>query len=93
MSITIERLNFSYGNHPVLFDLNLEIPDATLVNVLGPNGVGKSTLFKCILGLNSGYTGRILVNGKDLSKLNIRQRAQEIAYIPQSHAPVYDYSV
>ena len=93
MSIKIENLNFSYGSHHVLHDLFLEIPDATLVNVLGPNGVGKSTLFKCVLGLNKGYSGRILVNGKDLSKLSIRERAAEIAYIPQSHAPVYDYSV
>ena len=93
MPIEIEHLSLSYGACEILHDISLTIPDRTLVNVLGPNGVGKSTLFKCILGLNSGYTGRILVNGKDLSKLNIRQRAQEIAYIPQSHAPVYDYSV
>lgn len=93
MSIKIESLNFSYGKRQVLHDINIDIPDATLVNVLGPNGVGKSTLFRCILSLNSNYSGTILVNGKDLKRLSIRERASEISYIPQSHAPVYNYEV
>ena len=93
MSIEIKNLNFAYGRHQVLHDINVEIPDGTLVNVLGPNGVGKSTLFRCILGLNPDYTGSIIVNGKDMKSLSIKERAREISYIPQSHSPVYDYEV
>ena len=93
MSITVENLSFSYGSHHVLHDVSFEIPDGVLVNVLGPNGVGKSTLFRCILGLNNDYTGSVRVNGKDMKHLSIRERAQEVSYIPQSHAPVYDYEV
>lgn len=93
MSIEINHLNFSYGKRQILHDISVAIPDATLVNVLGPNGVGKSTLFRCILGLNDHYSGSILINGKDPKKLSIRERAREISYIPQSHAPVYDYEV
>lgn len=93
MSIEIKDLSFSYGKHQVLHDINISIPDATLVNVLGPNGVGKSTLFRCILGLNSRYQGSICVNGKDMRSLSVKERAREISYIPQSHAPVYDYEV
>ena len=77
----------------VLRDLTFHIPDNTLVNVLGPNGVGKSTLFRCILCLNGNWTGSIRVNGHDLRALSVRDRAREIAYIPQSHAPVYNYEV
>lgn len=62
------------------------------MNVLGPNGVGKSTLFLRI-GAFPHYSGTILVNGKDLRALSVRERAREISYIPQSHAPVYDYEV
>ncbi len=93
MSIRVEDLSFSYGSHEVLHDLSFDIPDGCLVGVLGPNGVGKSTLFRCILGLNQHYSGRIIVNGKDMKELSIKERAREISYIPQSHAPVYDYEV
>ncbi len=93
MSISVKNLDFAYGNHEVLHDLTFDIPDGTLVNVLGPNGVGKSTLFRCILGLNSNYKGTIEVNGKDVKRLSVRERAKEVSYIPQSHASVYDYEV
>lgn len=74
-------------------DVSFDIPDGSLVNILGPNGVGKSTLFRCILGLNSNYSGDIKVNGKEMKRLSIKERAKEISYIPQSHSPVYDYEV
>ena len=93
MSIDVEHLSFSYGSHHVLRDLSFRIPDNTLVNVLGPNGVGKSTLFRCILCLNNGWTGGIRVNGKDLRSISIRERASEVAYIPQSHSSTYAYDV
>jgi len=93
MSIVAKHVSFSYGKKEILHDLSFEIPDATLVNVLGPNGVGKSTLFRCILGLNFRYQGEIFVNGKSLKSLSVKERAREISYIPQSHAPVYDYEV
>ncbi|MBC2888865.1 ABC transporter ATP-binding protein [Gordonibacter massiliensis (ex Traore et al. 2017)] len=93
MSIEISNLGFSYGKREILHDVSISIPDATLVNVLGPNGVGKSTLFRCILCLNSDFTGTILVNGKNVKDLSVRERSREISYIPQSHAPVYDYEV
>ena len=93
MSIDIEHVSFSYGKHQVLRDVNASIPDGVLVNVLGPIGVGKSTLFRCILCLNGDYEGVIRVNGKDLRDLSVRERAREISYIPQTHAPVYNYKV
>ena len=93
MSIDVEHLSFSYGSHHVLRDLSFRIPDNTLVNVLGPNGVGKSTLFRCILCLNNSWTGSIRVNGKDLRSISIRERASEVAYIPQSHSSTYAYDV
>lgn len=93
MSVAIDHLGFSYGDHRVLCDISLDVADGTLVNVLGPNGTGKSTLFRCILGLNRGYTGQIIVNGKDIRTLSIRERAREMAFIPQSHKPIYDYAV
>lgn len=93
MSVKVENLGFSYGPHQVLRDISFEVAEGTLVNVLGPNGTGKSTLFRCILGLNRTYTGTIVVNGKDIRNLSIRERAREMAFIPQAHKPIYDYAV
>ncbi len=93
MSISIKHVSFSYGKREVLHDVSAEIDDGMLVSVLGPNGVGKSTLFRCILGLATDYTGTIEVNGKDVRKLSVAERAREIAYIPQTHSSVYDYEV
>lgn len=93
MSITVSNLSFSYGKREILHDISFEIPDGMLVNVLGPNGVGKSTLFRCILGLNSGYSGTIKINGKDMRTLSVKRRAREVSYIPQTHTPAYDFEV
>ena len=81
MSIDVERVSFSYGSHVVLRDLTFHIPDNTLVNVLGPNGVGKSTLFRCILCLNGNWTGSIRVNGHDLRALSVRDRVERAVYL------------
>lgn len=93
MSIKVDNLSFSYGTHRVLHGIGFEVPDATLTVVLGPNGVGKTTLFRCILGLAAGYVGTIEVNGKDVARLSVAQRACELAYIPQAHANIFDYEV
>ncbi len=59
MSIDVEHLSFSYGAPRGAARPDVPIPDNTLVNVLGPNGVGKSTLFRCILCLNRQLEGGI----------------------------------
>jgi iron complex transport system ATP-binding protein len=60
---------------------------------LRPNGVGKSTLFRCILGLLNGYSGEILLDGENIRKLSAGEMAKRIAYIPQIYYPSFNYSV
>lgn len=93
MGIEVSSLGFSYGGHPVLDDVSLSVPDGTLACVLGPNGVGKTTLFRCILGLERPGRGTVCVNGRDLATLSVAQRAREMAFVPQSHAQPFDYDV
>lgn len=93
MSLKIDNLHFAYGDRTILEDVSFEVPDGMLVNILGHNGVGKSTLFRCVLGLNTKWTGSVFINGKDVRHLSIREMAQEVAYIPQTHAATYDYEV
>lgn len=93
MSLEIKDLSFSYGDRRILKNISLSVPDGCLLSVLGPNGVGKSTLFRCILGLLHSYTGSCLINGGNTLDMSAKQRAMLIAYIPQTHYPAFNYSV
>lgn len=93
MSIKIENLSFSYGRREVLHNISFSVERGEFLSILGPNGVGKSTLFRCILGIVDGYTGRVLIDGKDAADMKIKEQAKHIAYIPQSSSPAFNYSV
>ena len=86
-------LHFGYGSGEVLRGVSFTAPSGELTSVLGPNGVGKSTLFRCLLGLMKGYTGSITIDGEDTRRLSARALAKKVAYIPQSHYPSFNYSV
>ena len=93
MSIEVQSLSYSYGDRRVLQDISFKAGEGEFLSILGPNGVGKSTLFRCMLGLLSDYTGKVLVNGQDAGSLSIQERARQISYIPQSSASAFNYSV
>ena len=93
MSVEVKNLSFSYGDRQVLHDISFCVDGGEFLSILGPNGVGKSTLFRCILGLLSGYTGQVLLDGVDTRTFSAREAARHIAYIPQSSHPIFNYSV
>lgn len=93
MSVVIQNLYFSYGKDPVLQDVSFHAKYGEFWSVLGPNGAGKSTLFRCVLGLLQPASGNIYIDNNPISSLSAAQLAQKIAYIPQSHNPVFNFSV
>ena len=93
MSITVKDLSFSYGSHEVLRNISFSAQYGEFLSVLGPNGVGKSTLFRCMLGLLTPSRGDTVIDGTAVSTLSPPRLARAIAYIPQSHNPVFHYSV
>ena len=94
MSLSVEQLQFAYRNcFQVLRGVSFTAESGEFLSVLGPNGCGKSTLFRCILGILPGYTGEVLVDGDDIRTMTTRERAQRIAYIPQTHRPTFGYTV
>ncbi|MBQ1446016.1 MAG: ABC transporter ATP-binding protein, partial [Solobacterium sp.] len=82
--IELRNLSVGYGSHPVLENIDLEIHDGRVLVLLGPNGCGKSTLLKTILALQPKLSGEIIVNGTALEHLTNRERARQMAYLPQS---------
>lgn len=91
--LEVKDLRFSYGSHEVLKGIDFSLEKGSLTCVLGANGAGKSTLFRCLLQLLTDYTGQVLVDGEDLREMSYSKRAEKIAYIPQSHRPVFNYTV
>lgn len=95
MSIEVCNLSFSYGERPVLNGVSFTASKGRLLSILGPNGVGKSTLFRCILGLEKKYTGDVFIGEEHerVKELEAGDLARRIAYIPQYHYPTFNYSV
>ena len=93
MSVEVRNLSFSYGDRQVLEDISFRVEPGEMLSILGPNGVGKSTLFRCVLGLLSGYSGEVLINGRSGRTMSAQESAKHIAYIPQSSNPAFNYSV
>lgn len=89
----VKKLRFAYGNRRVLEDITFTAEYGQMVCVLGPNGTGKSTLFKCMLGLLRNWSGEILLDGEDIRQMKPMERARKMAYIPQATNPAFSYSV
>ena len=87
MSIDVERLSFSYGAHPVLWDVSFRAEPGQLVAVLGPNGAGKSTLFRCMLGFLPHYQGSISLCGRDVRHLPRRELPRWPGIYPRTTSP------
>lgn len=91
-----KQLNAGYGPIHVIYDLDFKASHGEVTIVVGPNGVGKTTLMKAIMGLVTVYSGNIMFNGQDITKLPTHERTQlGIGYMPQvgnifSHLSVED---
>ena len=82
--LKITGLNQFYGGSHTLRDISIEAPHGEVTAILGRNGVGKTTLLKCLMGLLPARSGTIEYNGVDLSKLKPHQRARlGIGFVPQ----------
>jgi urea transport system ATP-binding protein len=81
---TVENLNVYYGESHILHDLEFALAPGEAVAVMGRNGMGKTTLLKSLIGMIPTRTGRIQLDGRDLSKLKPYERvASGLGYVPQ----------
>jgi len=85
-AIQIEDLTVAYRDKPVLWDLDLTVPQGVLMAVVGPNGAGKTTLLKAILGLVRPVAGTVLVLGRPYG-----DQRKKIGYVPQRGTVDWDF--
>ena len=83
--IEFENVSLAYGNRLILDNINFKINESQIFGMLGPNGVGKSTIFNLITGLIIPKTGKIKIEGEDVTKLPIYLRTKKfkVGYVPQ----------
>jgi iron complex transport system ATP-binding protein len=93
MKLEARELAFGYRNHRVGHDVSLSLQPGEVVCLLGPNGGGKTTLFRTLLGLLPAQGGNVLLGGDDLARLPRREIARRIAYVPQVHTGYFPFTV
>ncbi len=82
--LSVESIAKSYGNHKVLHGLSLKVDRGEVVGLLGRDGAGKTITFFSILGLIGIDSGRVVLNGQDVTKMPLDKRAKQgIGYLPQ----------
>jgi len=86
--LSIHDMTVAYQRKPVLWDVDLDVPEGQLVGIVGPNGAGKSTLIKACLELTPMASGRVLIYGKPY-----RKQRQLVGYVPQRESVDWDFPV
>ena len=83
--IEFENVSLSYGNRLILDNINFKINQTEIFGMLGPNGVGKSTIFNLITGLIAPRNGKIKINGEVVNDYPVFQRTKKfkIGFVPQ----------
>ncbi len=86
--VSIHDLTVAYNRKPVLWDVDLDIPEGKLVAIVGPNGAGKSTLIKAVMDIVPRASGDILLYGKPFKK-----QRDLVAYVPQRESVDWDFPI
>lgn len=93
MRLEVKNVSCGYAAKTVISDISLEMVCGESLCLLGPNGIGKTTFFKSILGLLKIQSGKILLNGENIDTWSRRKRATKMGYVPQAHTPPFPFKV
>ena len=93
MILEVQNGCFGYPKQPVILEsINLSLEEGHILAILGPNGIGKTTLLKCMIGLLPWHSGKTLLYGKDIHTLKPKDVWSTISYIPQSRGFAFSYT-
>ena len=93
--VELNKVSMFYNKRQILNDLNLKINRNEVLGMLGPNGVGKSTIFHIITGLKDPSYGKVLINNYDCTNIPIYERATrfKLGYVPQYGGFIQDLNL
>ncbi|MBE6523466.1 MAG: ABC transporter ATP-binding protein [Thermoplasmata archaeon] len=93
MIIDINGIEFGYSSESVLKNVTVKIEGPKFVSILGPNGVGKSTLIHCINKILSPRQGVVMIDGKDVKEITIKEMSKIVGYVPYSSNDTFPLTV
>jgi iron complex transport system ATP-binding protein len=93
MTLAGRDLTIGYSDRVVGRGLDVALEQGEVLALLGPNGGGKTTLLKTLLGILAPQAGEVAIGGRSLGAISVRERARLIAYVPQVHVPTFAFTV
>jgi len=93
MNLEIDSVELARGGQPVLEGVSASLDAGSLVGLVGPNGAGKTTLLQTVNGLLEPDSGRVRLDGQDVSELSSRTTSQRVATVPQESSLSFEFSV
>jgi iron complex transport system ATP-binding protein len=93
--LSVEQAEFYYdpAHRSGFRDVNFTLKAGEVLCILGPNGCGKTTLLKCLIGLMNLQGGHVMLKERDITQLDRREMAKIMGYVPQLHQPAFPFSV
>lgn len=93
MSLSCHSLNYYYGPHHALKNIDFEIKDACFCALLGRNGSGKTTLLHCMNGILKPSSGSLVLDGMDMTRATAREIARQVSMVPQERTEMFPFNV
>ena len=93
LMLQVKDIHFNYGSTQILKDISFDVEEGQLCGLFGPNGCGKTTLFKCCMKFLKFHKGSVIMDGMDINECRIEDMAKVVAYVPQEHKPPFPYLV
>ena len=93
MILGVKNGSFSYGKREILRNISFDLEEQKIMTILGPNGVGKTTLLKCIMGFLPWNGGEARILERNLKAYSDRELWRQISYVPQAKRSAFSYGV